>query len=149
MLHLFFALVLLPIFLLFTRDLVVVFVAFLLASTVSFLSRADPELSRYLFTWLELRLMCVDGSVIGLARGGCLQWAKVGVAPQVSALVIRDGDCLVVVSPYVDNVRSRLQRYLCGPACPPVRIDGGEGVAVGVLDLQKRQYSYYVVDSSR
>jgi len=29
------------------------------------------------------------------------------------------------------------------------RIVGGEGVAVGVLDLQKRRYYYYVVDSSR
>jgi uncharacterized protein YodC (DUF2158 family) len=119
------------------------------AIAVTFLLRADPKLSRYLFPGLELRLMCVDGSVVALARGGCLQWAKVGVAPQGSALVIRDGDCLVVVSPYVDNVRSRLQRYLCGPACPPVRVVGGEGVAVGVLDLQRRRYYYYVVDSSR
>ncbi len=130
-------------------DSAVLYVAIPTAVAVTFLSRADPELSRYLFPGLELRLMCVDGSVIGLARGGCLQWAKVGVALQGSALVIRDGDCLVVVSPYVDNVRSRLQRYLCGPACPSVRVVGGEGVAVGVLDLQKRRYYYYVVDSSR
>ena len=130
-------------------DTAVLYVAITTAVAVTFLSRADPKLSRYLFPGLELRLMCVDGSVIGLARGGCLQLAKVGVAPQGSALVIRNGDCLVVVSPYVDNVRSRLQRYLCGPACPPVRVIGGEEVAVGVLDLQKRRYYYYVVDSSR
>jgi hypothetical protein len=147
--HIFWAFILLFIFVFLTSDLVVLSHIFFIAAITSFLSRADPELSRYLFPWLELRLMCVDGSVIGLARGGCLQWAKVGVAPQGSALVIRDGDCLVVVSPYVDNVRSRLQRYLCGPACPPVRIVGGEGVAVGVLDLQRRRYYYYVVDSSR
>jgi len=145
--QLFVASILLIIFAFLTSDFVVLSFVFLIAITVSFFSRADPELSRYLFPWLELRLMCVDGSVIGLARGGCLQWAKVGVAPQGSALVIRDGDCLVVVSPYVDNVRSRLQHYLCGPACPPVRVVGGEGVAVGVLDLQMRRYSYYVVDS--
>jgi hypothetical protein len=87
--------------------------------------------------------------------------------------VIRDGDCLVVVSPYVENVKSRLQRYLCGPACPPVRVVVDEElqdlmntcqlrshkkqvrdvdwrrVAVGILNLQKRRYYYYVVDSSR
>ncbi len=119
------------------------------AIIVLVLLRADPVLSRYLFPWLELRLMSVDSSVIGLASGGCLQWAKGGGAPRGRAFVIRDGDCLVVVSPHVNNVRSRLQRYLCGPACPPVRIVGGEGVAVGVLDLQKRRYYYYVVDSSR
>jgi hypothetical protein len=147
--HIFWAFILLFIFAFLTSDPVVSIHIFFIAAITSFLSRADPELSRYLFPGLELRLMYVDGSVIGLARGGCLQWAKVGVAPQVSALVIRDGDCLVVVSPYVDNVRSRLQRYLCGPACPPVRVVGGEGVAVGVLDLQKRRYYYYVVDSSR
>ncbi len=122
---------------------------FFVALIMSVLLRADPKWSRYLFLWLELRLMTVGGLVIGLARGGCLQRTKVGVAPRGRAFVIRDGDCLVVVSPYVDNVRSRLQRYLCGPACPPVRIVGGEGVAVGVLDLQKRRYYYYVVDSSR
>jgi len=91
--------------------------------------------------------MSKDGLAICLARGGFLQWAKGGGAPLGRAFAIRDGDCLVV-SPYVDNVRSRLQRYLCGPACPPVRVVGGEGVAVGVLDLQKRRYYYYVVDSS-
>ena len=122
---------------------------FFIAIILSVLLRADPKWSRYLFPWLELRLMSVGGLVIGLARGGCLQGTKMWAAPQGSAWVIRDGDCLVVVSPHVDNVRSRLQRYLCGPACPPVRIVGGEGVAVGVLDLQKRRYYYYVVDSSR
>ncbi|NAZ34116.1 MAG: hypothetical protein GU356_07520 [Pyrobaculum sp.] len=146
--HIFWAFILLFIFAFLTSDLVVSSHIFFIAAITSFLSRADPELSRYLFPWLELRLMCVDGSVIGLARGGCLQWAKGGGAPRGRAFVIRDGDCLVVVSPYVDNVRSRLQRYLCGPACPPVRIVGGEGVAVGVLDLQRRRYYYYVVDSS-
>ncbi len=122
---------------------------FLIAIILSVLLRADPKWSRYLFLWLELRLMTVGGLVIGLARGGCLQRTKVGVAPRGRAFVIRDGDCLVVVSPYVDNVRYRLQRYLCGPACPPLRIIGGERVAVGVLDLQNRRYYYYVVDSSR
>ncbi len=122
---------------------------FLVAIILSVLLRADPKLSRYLFLWLELRLMTVGGLVIGLARGGCLQRTKMWAAPQGRAFVIRDGDCLVVVSPYVDNVRCRLQRYLCGPACPPMRVVGGEGVAVGVLDLQKRRYYYYVVDSSR
>ncbi len=122
---------------------------FLIAIILSVLLRADPKLSRYLFLWLELRLMSVGGLVIGLARGGCLQGTKMWAAPRGSAWVIRDGDCLVVVSPYIDNVRSRLKRYLCGPACPPVRVVGVEGVAVGVLDLQKRRYYYYVVDSSR
>jgi hypothetical protein len=122
---------------------------FVIAIVLSVFLRADPKWSRYLFPWLKLRLMSVGGLVIGLARGGCLQGTKMWVAPRGSAWVIRDGDCLVVVSPYVDNVRSRLQRYLCGSACPPVRVVGGEGVAVGVLDLQKRRYYYYVVDSSR
>jgi hypothetical protein len=122
---------------------------FVIAIVLSVFLRADPKWSRCLFPWLELRLMTVGGLVIALARGGCLRWTKVGVAPRGRAFVIRDGDCLVVVSPYVDNVRSRLQRYLCGPACAPVRVVGGEGVAVGVLDLQKRRYYYYVVDSSR
>jgi hypothetical protein len=122
---------------------------FFVALIMSVLLRADPKWSRYLFLWLELRLMTVGGLVIGLARGGCLQGTKVGVAPRGRAFVIRDGDCLVVVSPYVDNVRCRLQRYLCGPACPPVRVVGREGVAVGVLDLQKRRHYYYVMDSSR
>jgi hypothetical protein len=115
--------------------------------------------------------MSVGGLVIGLARGGCLRWTKVGVAPLGRDIVIRDGDCEVVVSPYVENVKSRLQRYLCGPACPPVRVVVDEElqdlmnarqlrshkrqvrdvnwrrVAVGILNLQKRQYDYYVVDS--
>jgi len=129
--------------------LIVIGDAIFTAIIVLILLRADPVLSRYRFPWLELRLMSVDSLAIGLARGGCLQWAKGGGAPRGRAFVIRDGDCLVVVSPYVDNVRSRLQRYLCGPACPPIRVVGVEGVAVGVLDLQKRRYYYYVVDSSR
>jgi hypothetical protein len=143
---------------------------FFVALILSVLLRADPKWSRYLFPWLELRLMSVGGLVIGLARGDCLQRTKVGVAPQDRAFVIRDGDCLVVVSPYVDNVRCRLQRYLCGPACPPVRVVDEElqdlmntrqprshkkqvrdvdwrRVAVGILNLQKRRYYYYVVDS--
>jgi len=132
-----------------TLRLAVFVCVFFIAIILSVLLRADPKLSRYLFLWWELRLMSVGGMVIALARGGCLQGTKMWVAPQGSAWVIRDGDCLVVVSPYVDNVRSRLQRYLCGPACPPVRVIGGEGVAVGVLDLRKRRYYYYVVDSSR
>jgi hypothetical protein len=143
---------------------------FFVALILSVLLRADPKWSRYLFPWLELRLKSVGGLVIGLARGGCLQRTKVGVAPQGRAFVIRDGDCEVVVSPYVDNVRSRLQRYLCGPACPPVRVVDEElqdlmntrqsrshkkqvrdvdwrRVAVGILNLRKRRYYYYVVDS--
>ncbi|MFZ8810006.1 MAG: hypothetical protein ACO2PN_18110 [Pyrobaculum sp.] len=122
---------------------------FIATIIISFRLIKDPELHSYLYPWLEIRLMSVGGLVIGLARGGCLQWAKGAGAPRGRAFMIRDGDCLVVVSPYVDNVRCRLQRYLCGPACPPVRVVGGEGVAVGVLDLQKRRYYYYVVDSSR
>jgi hypothetical protein len=129
-----------------TSDPVVLSHVILIAIVVSFLSRADPELSRYLFPWLELRLMRVDGSVIALARGGCLQWTKVGVAPEGRDIVIRDGDCEVVVSPYVEHEKSRPQRDLCGPACPPVRIIGGEGVAVRVKDGQK-EYCYYVADS--
>jgi hypothetical protein len=140
---------------------------------VLFLLRADPELSRYLFPWLELRLMSVGGLVTGLARGGCLQWAKGGGAPLGRAFVIRDGDCLVVVSPYVENVKSRLQRYLCGSACPPVRVVVDEElqdlmntrqpcshkkqvrnvdwrrVAVGILNLRKHRYYYYIVDFPR
>ncbi|MEM4918310.1 MAG: hypothetical protein QW518_03180, partial [Thermofilaceae archaeon] len=58
---------------------------------VSFLSWADPKLSRFLFPWLELRLMSVGGLVIALARGGCLRWAKVGVAPLGRDIVIQDG----------------------------------------------------------
>jgi hypothetical protein len=132
-----------------TTDLAAFIDAFFTAITISFLSRADPKLSRYLFPELELRLMSVDSLVIGLARGGCLQWAKAGGAPRGRAFVIRDGDCLVVVSPYVENVRNGLRRYLCGPACPAVRVVGGGRVAVGVLDLRRRRYAYYVEDSSR
>jgi len=140
------------------------------AIIVLFLLRADPELSRYLFPWLELRLMYIDGLVIALARGGCLQWAKGEGVLLSRAFVIRDGDCLVVVSPYVENVKSRLQRYLCGPACPPVRVVIDEElqdlmntrqpcshkkqvrdfdwrrVAVGILNLRKCRYYYYIVD---
>ena len=147
--HMFWSLIISFIFLFLTTDLAAFIDAFFTAITISFLSRADPKLSRYLFPELELRLMSVDGLVIGLARGGCLQWAKAGGAPRGRAFVIRDGDCLVVVSPYVENVRSGLRRYLCGPACPVVRVVGGGRVAVGVVDLQRRRYAYYVEDSSR
>ena len=147
--HIIFALIVSFIFSLLTSDPAVSGDAFFTAITISFLSRADPKLSSYLFPELELRLMSMDGLVIGLARGGCLQWMKVGVAPRSRAFVIRDGDCLVVVSPYVENVRNGLRRYLCGPACPVVRVVGGERVAVGVVDLQRRWYAYYVEDSSR
>jgi hypothetical protein len=146
---------------------------FLIAIILSVLLRADPKLSRYLFLWLELRLMSVGGLVIGLARGGCLHGTKMWAASQGSAWVIRDGDCLVVVSPYVENVKSRLKRYLCGPACPPVRVVvdeelqdlmntrqlrihkkqvrdvDGRRVAVGILNLRKRRYYYYIVDFPR
>jgi hypothetical protein len=117
------------------------------AIAVTFLLRADPKLSRYLFTGLELRLMRVDGSVVALARGGCLRWTKVGVAPEGRDIVIRDEDCEVVVSPYVEHEKSRPQCDLCGPACPPLRTIGGEGVAVRVVDGRKK-YCYYVVDTS-
>jgi len=147
--HMFWSLIISFIFLFLTTDLAAFIDAFFTAITISFLSRADPKLSSYLFPELELRLMSMDGLVIGLARGGCLQWAKAGGAPRGRAFVIRDGDCLVVVSPYVENVRSGLRRYLCGPACPVVRVVGGGRVAVGVLDLRRRWYAYYVVDSSR
>ena len=90
--------------------------------------------------------MSVGGLVIGLARGGCLKWAKVGVAPLGRDIVIRDGDSEVVVSPYVGHVKSRPQCDLCGPACPPLRIIGGERVVVRVKDGQK-EYCYYVADS--
>ena len=112
----------------------------------SFLSWGDPKLSRFLFPWLEIRLMSVGGLVIGLARGGCLQWTKVGVAPEGRDIVIRDGDCEVEVSPYVEQKESRPQCDLCGPACLPLRIIGGERVAVRVKDGQK-EYCYYVADS--
>jgi hypothetical protein len=129
-----------------TSDPVVLSHVILIAIVVSFLSRADPELSRCLFPWLELRLMRVDGLVIGLARGGCLQWTKVGVAPEGRDIEIRDEDCEVVVSPYVEQKESRPQCVLCGPACPPLRIIGGERVEVRVKDGQK-EYCYYVADS--
>jgi hypothetical protein len=114
---------------------------------VSFLSWGDPKLSRFLFLWLEIRLTSVGGLVIGLARGGCLRWTKVGAAPEGHDIVIRDEDCEVVVSPYVKQKESRPQCALCGPACPPLRIIGGERVAVRVKDGQK-EYCYYVLDSS-
>jgi hypothetical protein len=130
-------------------DLVMLIHVILIAIVVSSLSRADSELSRLLFPWLELRLMRVDGSVIALARGGCLQWTKVGAAPLGRDIVIRDGDCEVVVSPYdVEQKESRPQCDLCGPACPPLRIIGGEKVVVRVKDGQK-EYCYYVADSRR
>jgi hypothetical protein len=119
---------------------------FLIAIVLSVLLRADPMWSRYLFPWLELRLMSVGGLVIGLARGGCLRRTKVGVAPKGRDIVIRDKGCLVVVSPYVEQKESRPQCDLCGPACPPLRVIGGERVAVRVVDGQK-EYCYYVADS--
>jgi hypothetical protein len=151
-----------------------VFVGVFIATiTISFHLIKDPELHSFIYPDLELRLTSVGGLVIGWARGGCLRRTKVGVAPLDRAFVIRDGDCLVVVSPYVDNVRSCLQRYLCEPACPPVRVVVDEEVqdlmkarqlrshnkqarnvdwrrvAVGILDLRKRQYEYYIVDFPR
>jgi len=147
--HIIWAFISYLIFLFLTTDSAVLGDAVSTAITISFLLATDPKLSSYLFPELELRLMSVDGLVIGLARGGCLQWAKAGGAPRGRAFVIRDGDCLVVVSPYVENVRSGLRRYLCGPACPAVRVVGGGRVAVGVVDLRRRWYAYYVVDSSR
>ncbi len=143
---LFVASALLIIFAFIIPDFVVLDFVFLIAITVSFFSRADPELSRYLFPWLELRLMSVGGLVIGLARGGCLRWTKVGMAPKGRDIVIRDGDCEVVVSPYVEQKESCPQCDLCGPACPPLRIIGGERVVVRVKDGQK-EYCYYVADS--
>jgi len=120
-----------------------VFIAIII---ISFRLIKDPELHSYLYPWLELRLMSVGGLVIGLARGGCLKWAKVGVAPLGRDIVIRDGDCEVVVSPYVGHVKSRPQCDLCGSACPPLRIIGGEKVVVRVKDGQE-EYCYYVADS--
>jgi hypothetical protein len=119
---------------------------FIATITISFRLIKDPELHSYLYPWLELWLMSVGGLVIGLARGGCLKWAKVGVAPLGRDIVIRDGDSEVVVSPYVGHVKSRPQCDLCGPACPPLRIIGGEKVVVRVKDGQK-EYCYYVADS--
>jgi len=124
-----------------------VFVGVFIATiTISFRLIKDPELHSYLYPDLELRLMSVGGLVIGLARGGCLRWTKVGVAPKGHDIVIRDEDCEVVVSPYVEQKESRPQCVLCGPACPPLRIIGGERVVVRVKDGQK-EYCYYVADS--
>jgi hypothetical protein len=119
---------------------------FIAIITISFRLIKDPELHSYLYPDLELRLMSVGGLVIGLARGGCLRWTKVGVAPKGHDIVIRDEDCEVVVSPYVEQKESRSQCVLCGPACPPLRIIGGERVVVRVKDGQK-EYCYYVADS--
>jgi hypothetical protein len=120
---------------------------FLIAMFLSVLLRADPKWSRYLFPWLELRLMSVDGLVIALARGGCLRRTKVEVAPEGRDIVIRDGDCeVVVMSPYVGYVKSYPKFDLCGPACPPLRIIGGERVVVRVRYGQK-EYCYYVTGS--
>jgi len=119
---------------------------FFVALIMSVLLRADPKWSRYLFLWLELRLMSVGGLVIGLARGGCLRRTKVGVAPLGRDIVIRDGDCEVVVSSYVGHVKSRPRCDLCGPACPPLRIIGGGNDVVRVKDGQK-EYCYYIADS--
>ena len=118
---------------------------FLITIILSVLLRADPKLSRYLFPWLEIRLKSVNCLAIALARGGCLRRTKVGVAPLGSDIVFRDGDCEVVVSPHVEQKESRPQCDLCGPACPPLRIIGGERVVVRVKDGQK-EYCYYVVD---
>jgi len=129
-----------------TLRLAVFMCVFFVALILSVLLRADPKWSRCLFPWLELRLMSVGGLVIGLARGGCLRWTKVGVAPLGRDIMIRDEDCEVVVSPYVEQKESRPQCVLCGPACPPVRVIGGERVVVRVKDGQK-EYCYYVADS--
>jgi len=128
-------------------DIDVLYAAILTAAAVTFLSRADPKLSRYLFPGLELRLMRVDGSVIALVRGGCLEWAKVRVAPEGRDIVIRGEDCEVVVSPYVEHEKSRPQCDPCKPAYPPLRIIGGERVVVHVVDGEKK-CCYYVVDTS-
>jgi len=120
---------------------------FLIAIILSVLLRADPKWSRYLFPWLELRLMSLDGLVIGLARGGCLQRTKVGVAPRGHDIVIWDKDCEVVVSPYVEHEKSGPRHDLCGLACPPLRFIGEERVVLRVVDRQKDKYYYYLVDS--
>jgi hypothetical protein len=171
--YVFHALAVSLIFGLLVSDFFVLVGVFIAAITISFRLIKDPELHSYLYPDLELRLMSVGGLVVGLARGGCLRWTKVGVAPLGRAFVIRDGDCLLVVSPYVENVKSRLQRYLCGPACPSVRVVVDEElqdlmntrqprshkkqvrdvdwrrVAVGTLNLRKRRYYYYIVDFLR
>jgi hypothetical protein len=129
-----------------TLRLAIFVCVFFVALIMSVLLRADPKWSRSLFPWLELRLMSAGGLVIGLARGGCLRRTKVGVAPLGRDIVIQDVDCEVVVSPYDGHVKSRPQCVLCGPACPPLRIIGGEKVVVRVKDGQKECY-YYVADS--
>jgi hypothetical protein len=134
------------IFFLLTSNWMIWFYVLPAGIVVSFLSWADPKLSRFLFPWLELRLMSVGGLVIALARGGCLRWAKVGVAPQDRDIVIRDEDCEVKVFPYVEQVKGRPQCDLCGPASPPLRIIGGERVAVRVMDGQEEYH--YIVDST-
>ncbi len=120
---------------------------FLIAVISSVLLRADPKWSRYLFPWLELRLMSLDGLVIGLVRGGCLQRTKVGVAPRGYDIVIWDKDCEVVVSPYVEHEKSGPRHDLCGLACPPLRFIGEGRVALRVVDRRKEKYYYYVVES--
>jgi hypothetical protein len=130
-----------------TLRLVAFVCVFLIAIFLSVLLRADPKWSRYLFPWLELRLMSLDGLVIGLARGGCLQRTKVGVAPRGYDIVIWDKDCEVVVSPYVEHEKSGPRHDLCGLACPPLRFIGEGRVALRVVDRQKDKYFYYVVES--
>jgi len=120
---------------------------YFIAIFLSVLLRADPKWSRYLFPWLELRLMSLDGLVIGLVRGGCLQRTKVGVAPRGYDIVIWDKDCEVVVSPYVEHEKSGPRHDLCGLACPPLRFIGEGRVALRVVDRQKDKYYYYVVES--
>jgi hypothetical protein len=129
-----------------TSDPFVGVCVFIAAITISFHLIKNPELHSHIYPDLELRLTSVGGLVIGLARGGCFRWTKVGVAPLGRDIVIRDEDCEVVVSPYVEQKESRPQCDLCGPACPPLRIKGGERVVVRVKD-GKKEYCYYVADS--
>jgi hypothetical protein len=145
-LHVTWAFIFTSIFYFLTSNWMIWFYVLLTGIVVSLLSWADPKLSRFLFPWLELRLMSVGGLVIALARGGCLRWAKVGVAPKGRDIVIRDEDCEVKVSPYVAQVKDRPQCDLCGPASPPLRIIGGERVAVRVMDGQEEYH--YIVDST-
>jgi hypothetical protein len=142
----FLALAVTLIFSLLVSDLFVLVGVFIAAITISSRLIKDPELRSYLFPWLEIRLMSLDGLVIALARGGCFRWTKVGVAPKGRDIVIRDGDCEVMVSTYVEQKESRPQCDLCGPACPPLRVIGGERLAVRVKVGQK-EYCYYVADS--
>jgi len=134
------------IFFLLTSNWMILFYVLPVGIVVSFLSWADPKLSKFLFLWLELRLTSVGGLVIALARGGCLRWAKVGVAPPGHDIVIQDGDCEVKVSPYVGQVKGHPQCDLCGPASPPLWIIGGESVVVRVKDGQEEYH--YIVDST-